>query len=65
MWSLMIAFPKNQAQSALLYIPPMIWASEVNFDSGSVCMVLASHDYDEVTISVNTINLFQLLILIK
>ena len=30
-----------------LYIPPMIWASEVNFDSGSVCMVLASHDYDE------------------
>ena len=30
-----------------LYIPPMIWATEVNFDSGSVCLVLASHDYDE------------------
>ena len=25
----------------------MIWASEVNFAPGSVCMVLASHDYDE------------------
>ena len=30
-----------------LYIPPMIWSSEVNFDPGSVCLVLASHDYDE------------------
>ncbi len=30
-----------------LYIPPMIWASEVNFDPGSVFLVLASHDYDE------------------
>jgi len=30
-----------------LYIPPMIWASEINFDPGSVCLVLASHDYDE------------------
>lgn len=30
-----------------LHIPPMIWASEVNFDPGSVCLVLASHLYDE------------------
>jgi dTDP-4-dehydrorhamnose 3,5-epimerase-like enzyme len=28
-------------------IPPMIWASEVNFDPGSVCLVLASMAYDE------------------
>ena len=30
-----------------LYIPPGIWASEVNFSSGSICLVLASHFYDE------------------
>ncbi len=30
-----------------LYIPPMIWAAEVNFDPGSVCLVLTSHRYDE------------------
>ena len=30
-----------------LHIPPMIWASEVNFDSGSVCLVLASDFYNE------------------
>ncbi len=30
-----------------LYIPPGIWASEVNFSSGSVCLVLASDLYDE------------------
>ena len=30
-----------------LHIPPMIWASEINFDSGSVCLVLASDYYDE------------------
>ena len=30
-----------------LHVPPMIWASEVNFDAGSVCMVLASRLYDE------------------
>ena len=29
-----------------LHIPPMIWASEINFSSGSVCLVLASHKYD-------------------
>jgi hypothetical protein len=30
-----------------LHIPPMIWASEINFSSGSICLVLASHMYDE------------------
>lgn len=30
-----------------LHIPPGIWASEVNFSSGSVCLTLASHLYDE------------------
>lgn len=30
-----------------LYVPPMIWAAEVNFDPGSVCLVLASELYDE------------------
>jgi hypothetical protein len=29
-----------------LYIPSMIWASEINFSSGSICLVLASHQYD-------------------
>lgn len=29
-----------------LHIPPMIWASEVNFSSGSICLVLASHLYN-------------------
>jgi len=29
------------------YIPPLIWAAEVNFDPGSVCVVLASAKYDE------------------
>ena len=28
-----------------LHIPPMIWASEMNFSSGSVCLVLASQLY--------------------
>ena len=31
-----------------LHIPPGIWASEINFSSGSICLVLASHKYDEV-----------------
>jgi len=31
-----------------LHIPPGIWASEVNFSSGSICLVLASHEYDEL-----------------
>ncbi len=30
-----------------LYIPPMIWASAMNFSSGSICLVLTSHLYDE------------------
>lgn len=30
-----------------LHIPPGIWASEQAFSSGSVCLVLASHSYDE------------------
>lgn len=30
-----------------LLIPPGIWASEINFSSGSICLVLASHNYDE------------------
>lgn len=29
-----------------LHIPPMIWASEINFSSGAICLVLASHLYD-------------------
>lgn len=33
----------NQA----LHVPPGIWASEVNFTSGAICLVLASHVYDE------------------
>lgn len=31
-----------------LHIPPGIWASEINFSSGSICLVLASHEYDEL-----------------
>ena len=30
-----------------LHIPPGIWASEVSFSSGSICLVLASHTYNE------------------
>jgi len=30
-----------------LYIPPGIWASEINFSAGSICLVLASHEYNE------------------
>lgn len=30
-----------------LHIPPGIWASEINFSSGSICLVFASHHYDE------------------
>ena len=30
-----------------LHIPPGIWASEQGFSSGSICLVLASHPYDE------------------
>ncbi|MDX8568430.1 FdtA/QdtA family cupin domain-containing protein [Elizabethkingia sp. HX XZB] len=31
-----------------LHIPPGIWASEINFSSGAICLVMASHSYDEV-----------------
>ena len=30
-----------------LHIPPGIWASEVNFSSGAICLVMASHKYEE------------------
>lgn len=30
-----------------LHIPPGIWAAEINFSSGSICLVLASHEYNE------------------
>jgi len=30
-----------------LHIPPMIWASEINFDPGSVCLVMASEYFEE------------------
>lgn len=30
-----------------LYIPPMIWAAEVNFDPGTICLCLASQLFDE------------------
>lgn len=29
-----------------LHIPPGVWAEEVNFSSGAVCLVLASHIFD-------------------
>jgi dTDP-4-dehydrorhamnose 3,5-epimerase-like enzyme len=30
-----------------LHIPPMLWASEINFSSGAICLVFASVEYDE------------------
>ena len=30
-----------------LHIPPGIWASEINFSSGVICLVLTSHRYNE------------------
>jgi uncharacterized RmlC-like cupin family protein len=30
-----------------LHIPPGIWASEINFSSGAISLVLASHIYNE------------------
>lgn len=30
-----------------MHIPPGIWASELNFSSGSICLVLVSHCYNE------------------
>ncbi len=31
-----------------LHIPPGIWAEEFNFSSGGICLVLASHNYNEL-----------------
>jgi hypothetical protein len=31
-----------------LHIPSGLWASEINFSSGAICLVLASHEYGEV-----------------
>jgi hypothetical protein len=31
-----------------LHIPPGIWASEINFSTGAICLVLASIKYDEM-----------------
>ena len=39
-------FNLNRPNQAL-HIPPGIWASEINFTSGSICLVLASHVYQE------------------
>jgi hypothetical protein len=30
-----------------LHVPPTIWTSEINFSSGSICLVLASEVFDE------------------
>lgn len=30
-----------------LHIPPGIWAAEMNFSSGAICLVLASHQYSD------------------
>ena len=39
-------FSLNRPDEAL-HVPPGIWASEINFTSGAICLVLASHVYDE------------------
>ena len=39
-------FQLNQPNIGL-HIPPGIWASEINFSGGSICLVLASELYDE------------------
>jgi oxalate decarboxylase/phosphoglucose isomerase-like protein (cupin superfamily) len=31
-----------------LHIPPGIWASEINFSSGAICLVFASEHYEEL-----------------
>ena len=31
-----------------LHVPPGIWAEELNFSSGAICLVIASHKYDEL-----------------
>jgi hypothetical protein len=39
-------FQLNQPNVGL-HIPPGIWASEINFSGGAICLVLASEAYDE------------------
>lgn len=39
-------FSLNQPNIGL-HIPPGIWAAEINFSSGAICLVLASHPYQE------------------
>jgi hypothetical protein len=41
-----LKFLLNQPDRGL-HVPPGIWASEVNFSGGGICLVLASHEYDE------------------
>lgn len=41
-----LRFLLNQPNTGL-HIPPGIWASEVNFSGGGICLVLASHEYEE------------------
>jgi len=30
-----------------LYVPPGIWASEINFSSGAICLVMTSHKFNQ------------------
>ncbi len=30
-----------------LHVPPGIWAHEMNFSAGAICLVLTSHEYNE------------------
>ncbi len=39
-------FTLNQPHIGL-HVPPGLWASEQNFSSGAICIVLASHEYNE------------------
>lgn len=39
-------FTLNQPHIGL-HVPPGLWASEQNFSSGAICIVLASHVYTE------------------
>jgi dTDP-4-dehydrorhamnose 3,5-epimerase-like enzyme len=39
-------FSLNQPNLGL-HVPPGIWAAELNFSSGAICLVLASHPYQE------------------
>jgi len=41
-----LTFSLNQPNIGL-HVPPGIWAAELNFSSGSICLVLASHPYQE------------------